>query len=104
MITITNIADADAAESVPVRLRLRFSRSFSIRVTLIDPFDSETTLRSKCRDVSLNRVEDSFAVITLPERGHESFALYLTDESVRQITFKMTADLREILAVLDRNH
>ncbi len=76
----------------------------SIRVTLIDSFDTETTLRSKCRDVSLNRVEDTFAVVTLPERRHQSFALNLTDESVRQITFKMTADLREVLAILDRDH
>ena len=80
------------------------SRTFSIRITLIDSFDTETTLRGECRDVSLNRVEDSLAVISLPERRHESFALNLTDKSIRQIAFKMTAHLREVLAILNRNH
>ena len=60
------------------RWRLRLLWRFLIGVTLIDAFDSETTLGRNCCDIRLDRIENTFAVIALPERRHESFALYLT--------------------------
>jgi hypothetical protein len=40
----------------------------------------------------------------LPELRHESFTLNLADKSIRQITFDVTTDLCEILAILNRDH
>jgi hypothetical protein len=80
------------------------TRTIAIDVALIDSFDIETALCGERRRIRLNRVENSFAVVSLSKRGHEPFALNLTDKSIRQIAFDVTAHLREVLAILNRNH
>src|ERR1051325_3011358 len=94
---------AHAAQTLRDRLCF-LRRTFAISVALIDSLDTEAALRCECRSVGLNRVENSFAVVSLSKRGHEPLALNLTDESVRQIALNVTAHLREVLSILDRNH
>src|SRR6185369_3190581 len=91
-------SDTHTAESSLVWLRL-LRRTFAIRVTLIDAFNTEPTLCSERRDVRLNRVKYTFAVVALPELRHESFALNLSDKTVVQVTFNMTAHLCEVLPI-----
>ena len=60
-----------------IATRFRFG---TVRVTLIDAFNIEATVLREGRYVSLNRVVNALAVISLSECRHESFALNLTDE------------------------
>lgn len=75
-----------------------------VRVSLINAFDTEPAFGSQRCNVSLDRVEDPFAVVALSERRYKSFTLDLSDYSVGQITFDVTADLCEVVAILNRNH
>jgi hypothetical protein len=80
------------------------TRTIAIDVALIDPLDTKTALRCERRRIRLNCVENSFTVVSLSKCGHEPLALNLSDQSVRQIAFDMTAHLREVLAILDRDY
>jgi hypothetical protein len=81
-------------------LRLLFNLN---SLVLADTFNTEATLFSERRDVSLDRVANAFAVVSLSELWDHSLALHLAHEPVRQIAFKVTTHLREVLAILNRD-
>ena len=74
------------------------------RLVLTDPFNTETTLCSECRNVSLDRVANASTVVLLPELRYESLSLNLARHSIRQIAFNVTTHLRVVLAVLNRDY
>ena len=76
----------------------------TIRISLIDPFNTKSTFLSERRNISLDCVENSFAVVALSERRHKPVALDLSDHSVRQVTLDVTTHLREVLAILNCDH
>jgi hypothetical protein len=76
----------------------------SVNFALADTFNTEATLGSEGCDVRLDRVEYALAVVPLPELRHKSFTLDLAHEAVRQIAFDMTAHLREVFAILNRDY
>jgi hypothetical protein len=73
-------------------------------LVLADTFDTETAFRTECRNISFDRVADAPAVVLLPELRHESLPLNLAHDSIRQITLKVTTDLREVLAILNGDY